>query len=446
MSSLLEQAIVDAKALKEAALKNAEASIIEKYSSEVKSTLDKLLEQEEAPPGMEGDFADLGGDLGVPPEGGVEEPEMGMGGPQGEELFEDDDELTLSATDGLDKSDVRLNEEDDEVPVTINLDALREAIENLENQLDEEEEIDLNEEDLASLFEEDDLFEGAGDVASKIMNFIKSGGKLADFIQKAASITGDAADVEQLVGVYAGNTEELEKDAQALEDIIKSLRDRGSVAASPVSKNLELSESDLESLFEEDEEDEGDEDLDAMADAIMEKLRVDTGADLSGWAGLRSEEKKYQMESGLAARKSTGVDEEIKAMKKAQEELVFENKSLKKKISQLASVLEQAKDNLQEVNVSNARLLYTNRVLRNTSLNERQKTKIVEAISKAGSVKEAKTIFESLQSTVASTPNRRPQSLSEAISRPSQLIRASRHQDQKPVDPFTDRWKKLAGI
>ena len=363
MSSLLEQAIVDAKALKEAALKNAEASIIEKYSSEVKSTLDKLLEQEETPPGMEGDFADLGGDLGVPPEAGLEEPGMEMGGPQEEELFEDDDELTLSATDGLDNSDVRLNEEDDEVPVTVNLDALREAIENLENQLDEEEEVDLNEQDLAALFEEE--------------------------------------------------AEELDEE-------------------------LELADE----LNEEEEEDP----LDAMAEAIMEKLRVDTGADLSGWAGLRSEEKKYQMERGLAARKSTGVDEEIKAMKKAQEELVFENKSLKKKISQLASVLEQAKDNLQEVNVSNARLLYTNRVLRNTSLNERQKTKIVEAISKAGSVKEAKTIFESLQSTVASTPNRRPQSLSEAISRPSQLIRASRHQDQKPVDPFTDRWKKLAGI
>ena len=44
MSSLLEQAIVDAKALKEAALKNAEASIIEKYSAEVESTLDELLE------------------------------------------------------------------------------------------------------------------------------------------------------------------------------------------------------------------------------------------------------------------------------------------------------------------------------------------------------------------------------------------------------------------
>ena len=47
MSSLLEQAIVDAKALKEAALKNAESTIIDKYSEEVKSTLNQLLEQDE---------------------------------------------------------------------------------------------------------------------------------------------------------------------------------------------------------------------------------------------------------------------------------------------------------------------------------------------------------------------------------------------------------------
>ena len=47
MSSLLKDAIVDAKALRESALKNAETSIIEKYSEEVKQTLDQLLEQDE---------------------------------------------------------------------------------------------------------------------------------------------------------------------------------------------------------------------------------------------------------------------------------------------------------------------------------------------------------------------------------------------------------------
>ena len=46
MSNLLEEAIVDAKALKEAAMKTAEKSIVEKYSDEVKSQISKILEAE----------------------------------------------------------------------------------------------------------------------------------------------------------------------------------------------------------------------------------------------------------------------------------------------------------------------------------------------------------------------------------------------------------------
>ena len=46
MSSMLEQAIVDATALKEAALKNAESALIERYAPEIKSAVDSLLEQE----------------------------------------------------------------------------------------------------------------------------------------------------------------------------------------------------------------------------------------------------------------------------------------------------------------------------------------------------------------------------------------------------------------
>ena len=76
MSSLLEQAIIDATALKEAALKNAEAQVLEKYSTDVKEALRSLLEQEEgftepsateatgaatSPVGMGGDQAMGGG-------------------------------------------------------------------------------------------------------------------------------------------------------------------------------------------------------------------------------------------------------------------------------------------------------------------------------------------------------------------------------------------------
>ena len=47
MSSLLEQAIIDAQQLREAALKSAEAAITEKYSAEVKSLVSELLSEEE---------------------------------------------------------------------------------------------------------------------------------------------------------------------------------------------------------------------------------------------------------------------------------------------------------------------------------------------------------------------------------------------------------------
>ena len=47
MSSMLEQAIVDAQALREAALKNAEQSVIEKYAPEIKAAVESLLEGKE---------------------------------------------------------------------------------------------------------------------------------------------------------------------------------------------------------------------------------------------------------------------------------------------------------------------------------------------------------------------------------------------------------------
>ena len=47
MPTLLEQAIIDAQELRDAALKNAESTILEKYNNEVKNVVETLLEQEE---------------------------------------------------------------------------------------------------------------------------------------------------------------------------------------------------------------------------------------------------------------------------------------------------------------------------------------------------------------------------------------------------------------
>ena len=115
MSSLLKEAIVDAKALRDSALKNAETTIIEKYATEVKETLDKLLEQDETSLGLEGDS-------------GSEE-----------DIVRD---IPLAATDNLSEEEGdmpnNMQKEGEEGIVTIDLAALQEAVDTLEDELEEE--------------------------------------------------------------------------------------------------------------------------------------------------------------------------------------------------------------------------------------------------------------------------------------------------------------------
>ena len=78
-----------------------------------------------------------------------------------------------------------------------------------------------------------------------------------------------------------------------------------------------------------------------------------------------------------------------------------------------------------------------------------QKQKIVEAISKADTAKEAKVIYETLQSTVGSTEKRSvPKSLSEAVNRNSSLLINSQRnrENTNSTDPFSERLQRLAGI
>ena len=66
--------------------------------------------------------------------------------------------------------------------------------------------------------------------------------------------------------------------------------------------------------------------------------------------------------------------------------------NLREENEKFKSVTLQLKDKLEESIITNAKLLYSNRVLISASLNERQKKQIVEALTKAHTVDEAKTI------------------------------------------------------
>ncbi len=117
MSSLLEQAIVDAQALKNAALKNAEQMVIEKYSDQIKQAVTTLLEQEEE----ENMFADLAGDTDVGADTTTES-----------ELNDPDVEASDKAI--MEEVPVSSDTSADGKVVELDLEALKEKIEKIEEE------------------------------------------------------------------------------------------------------------------------------------------------------------------------------------------------------------------------------------------------------------------------------------------------------------------------
>ena len=156
---------------------------------------------------------------------------------------------------------------------------------------------------------------------------------------------------------------------------------------------------------------------------------------------------KYQEEMQLAKEEATKHKEENEELEKKAKELKESVTSLTSKNEELLEIINQLDNSLEETLLSNAKLLYSNQTLSDASLNERQKSKIVEAIAKAKTPEEAKNLQEALKTTVGTSKKDGPKSLSESVSRRSNLSgMMPRRKKPEQEFSFADKMKKLAGI
>ena len=341
MSSMLEQAIVDATALKEAAMKNAEAAILEKYSKEIKETVNSMLS---------------------------ESPE---------------EDAPFAATEPPNHSIRQENEETE-----------------------------------AS---------GAGKVVLD----------LSELEKMARETMAEEIDFSEML-----NHEDVAENVETADSLSEPSAEVGNIDE----------EIDLTNLFE------GEEEIEITQEEIkdiVEKLTLDFQPVKTGWLEKpQYETRQAELEAEALAAHDDDDSEEMDKLKEALELSQTQNENLRGKLEKMAisiqemqSFANKVKGTLSEVNLQNARLLYTNKALSSDSLNGRQKDKLVEAISNSKTVEEAKVIYETLQGAVGEhrKSNRAPKSLSEAVTkRSSALLKGS---EAKPkADPNMDRMKRLAGI
>ena len=69
-------------------------------------------------------------------------------------------------------------------------------------------------------------------------------------------------------------------------------------------------------------------------------------------------------------------------------------------LEEAISTINTLRNELNEVNLLNAKLLYVNKLFKAKNLTESQKLKVIASFDKATNVKEAKVVFESLESAL----------------------------------------------
>ena len=186
-------------------------------------------------------------------------------------------------------------------------------------------------------------------------------------------------------------------------------------------------------------------------EVLEEELKVDMSEQKHGWITTDEATRKYDEELRKAQLESDEMKEELEDEQKKNKDLQEALKHFKHKNKQYKDVVEKLSQKLNETLLSNAKLLYSNKTLSDASLNERQKTKIVEAIAKSRTPEEAKHLCETLNATVTSSrDNKSPRTLSESVQRKSNLsgILNTRKQrvNESVEHTFADKMKKLAGI
>ena len=390
---MLKGAIAEARTVKETAIVNAKLALEEAITPQLKSMLAKRLEEMEAEEMEESE---------------VEE----MKGKEMKETMKSEMEEAMS--------------------------------DEMEEAYDMDEEMDLDE-ILAEL--EKELEETNIDPGVEPKSFLKKKPDVAQLEEEELTEGEDMTEQEdememdsEMEGDEEIDLEDMsEEDLKSfIEDVIKSMVEAGELeAGDEFETEGEEAEGEEEIEMEDEAEEimEGEEEMEEALDLGI--TDAEFIASLLGGVALVGGIAAAEARKELAAAAKKGKDAVAATMKK------LLGKGDVAEMEEITTEVESLKNEINEVNLLNAKLLYLNKIFRIKNLTESQKAKIIPAFDKATTVKEAKLIFETISENLSDSRNPIKENRSLA-SKPVGV--APKKEMILEVDSQVARWQKLAGI
>ena len=436
---LFKEAIADAKAVREAALANAKAALEEALTPKLQSMLAAKLQEMEL---NEGDEKEE-----------LEEVDYSSGKPGEEGGWSMDDirhkrAHDASQADAIGEGQEELEEDFDLSEILAELNDEKEEVKEAKEEEEEEEETEEEEEEEGG--EEEEEVEVKDLTIEDLKDLIK------DIISQEMD-TEMPADEEEIVPVDAMYGElpanmgaETEEDEIDLEELL----------------------AELDSLDEADDKEEMDEakkkeDKEEMKEAIDPEILNSIGgfaAIIGAGAGIAklmlNSAKKEIADKFKKAGKPVPEDKELEklaamAVKGGVDKTTggasFSQSTTGKgsglgvseELAEAIETIETLRSELNEVNLLNAKLLYVNKLFKAKNLTESQKLKVIASFDKATNVKEAKVVFESLESAI-NTPAKK--AIKESLGFASKAAGVAPNKTIVESNDVIARMQKLANI
>ena len=386
MDDILKEAIADAKALRATALENAKIALEEAFTPRLKNMLSQKIQSE-----VEGEEDELGEDV-VDAEDGMSQDDVEV---DADKLAEDEDEMEdadaelpvgMEAEDGHEMEDA-----DAELPVGM------EAEDGHEMQPEDEVPAELEAED--------------EEVPAEM----------------------EAEDDDYVDGEYVGEDED--EDELDLNSVIKELEEELDTSAVGDAENKEPSDdaSDSSEIGAQGPEGEGADEEggkeNSEDEVVKEPVMEAENADKEGLEEIDLEE----------VMKALSEEEEAEDSK---EDEVQEMKTTLKEYKDTIGFL---REKLNEVNLLNAKLLFTNKLFRGFGLNNNQKLSVVEQFDRTKNLREIKLVYATLAESFKGNGNKRVNESKGQASKPVASTEPKKEVLSEGAE-MKNRFKKLANL
>jgi hypothetical protein len=244
--------------------------------------------------------------------------------------------------------------------------------------------------------------------------------------------------------VELAEEDEMEFDLEEDDDFDFEEEDEDELDLEAIIRELEADVED-ETMEEEDDNLDGviDDPTGATIDEEDEELEFDSEEDFDDEIDL----DEILREMGY------GDDEESDEEMHEEEEEDFSAEMAAKdaELEEAYTTIKSLRKTINEVNLLNAKLLYTNKLFRSYNLNNEQKVKVVENLDRTSSVREVKLVYATLAESMKFTGTEKKSSVKKTISEglASKKVASTAPKKEiitESVDTMADRFKKLAGI